>query len=357
MSSSSTGGRTDVRSTLLVLLGVVILVALWTIGGRAGWAKGMVVTPLEATGPLRDERSREVYLRAVAATAGAAARGLVIGAVIGIAGAMVASVIPATRRVVTRLAALSNATPWVVVGPLLLIVLGRSRGPVGLAAIAALFPVFVSTYLGLVSTPAGGLDVVARPRRVTTRRVARGSASRRPSPRRSTGCASRVRPHWPVPSSVSGTGHRAGSVCCSSRQCRTRGPTGCGRPRCLLSPSRRSCTRCSVSWRRWSPGASVRRPQPRRCPAARSRRGDWSSTPPARSCSRSCWWRSGGAGSSSATSRRSCSRARHASPTTSSTTPARTPSRPGTRSQRRGSRCSSARASACWPPWPPACRA
>ena len=79
---------------------------------------------------------------------------------IGVAAAMVASVIPATRRVVTRLAALSNATPWVVVGPILLIVLGRSRGPVGLAAIAALFPMFVSTYIGLVSTPPGGLDVV-----------------------------------------------------------------------------------------------------------------------------------------------------------------------------------------------------
>jgi sulfonate transport system permease protein len=157
--TTAAAGRRDASGVLLTLLGSVLLLAVWTVGGRAGWARGMVVTPLEAVGPLRDDRAREVYLRALRATAGAAGRGLIIGAVLGVAAAMVASVIPATRRVVTRLAALSNATPWVVVGPILLIVLGRSRGPVGLAAIAALFPMFVSTYLGLVSTPPGGLDV------------------------------------------------------------------------------------------------------------------------------------------------------------------------------------------------------
>jgi ABC-type nitrate/sulfonate/bicarbonate transport system permease component len=148
------------RRQLPALAGIGALIVVWVIGGKAGWANGMVVTPSEAIRPITAEGSRQVYWRATRATAGAAGRGLLIGAVIGIVGAMVASGIPPLRRVITRVAALSNATPWVVVGPCLLIILGRDRGPAGLAAIAALFPIFVSTYVGLVSTPPAGLDVV-----------------------------------------------------------------------------------------------------------------------------------------------------------------------------------------------------
>lgn len=148
------------RRQLPVLAGITSLVAAWIIGGRMGWADGMVVTPAESIRPLTAERSREVYLRATGATAGAAAKGLLIGSVVAILAAMVASALPALRRSVTRVAALSNATPWVVVGPCMLIVLGRDRGPAGLAAIAAVFPVFVSTYVGFNSSPAAGLDVV-----------------------------------------------------------------------------------------------------------------------------------------------------------------------------------------------------
>ncbi|MBI5087710.1 MAG: ABC transporter permease subunit, partial [Actinobacteria bacterium] len=149
-----------VRRQLPAVAGIAALVVLWIIGGKAGWAKGMVVTPNEAIRPITAAGSRSVYWRATRATASAAGRGLLIGAVVGIASAMVASAIPPLRRVITRIAALSNATPWVVVGPCLIIILGRDRGPLGLAAIAALFPIFVSTYVGLVSTPAAGLDVV-----------------------------------------------------------------------------------------------------------------------------------------------------------------------------------------------------
>ena len=148
------------RRQLAIVAAIAVLTALWIIGGRIGWARGMVVTPNEAVRPLLSNRSRPVYWRAVQATANSAGRGVAIGSSIGIAAAMVASAVPAVNRVVTRIAALTNATPWVVVGPFLLIVLGRDRGPVGLASIAALFPIFVSSYVGLTSSPAAGLDVV-----------------------------------------------------------------------------------------------------------------------------------------------------------------------------------------------------
>ena len=124
--TTAAAGRRDTGGVMLTLLGSVLLLVVWTVGGRAGWARGMVVTPLEAIRPLRDDRSREVYLRALSGHGRRGRRGLLVGAVIGVVAAMVASVIPAMRRVVTRLAALSNATPWVVVGPILLIVLGRT---------------------------------------------------------------------------------------------------------------------------------------------------------------------------------------------------------------------------------------
>ena len=69
------------RRQLPVLAGITLLIALWIIGGRLGWADGMVVTPAEAIRPLTAERSREVYLRATGATAGAAGKGLLIGSV------------------------------------------------------------------------------------------------------------------------------------------------------------------------------------------------------------------------------------------------------------------------------------
>ena len=89
------------RRWLPPLLGSLLLLAVWIVGGRAGWARGMVVTPAEAVGPIVGDRSRDVYLRATEGHGRAAARGLLIGGVIGFAAALVASVIPALRRVVT----------------------------------------------------------------------------------------------------------------------------------------------------------------------------------------------------------------------------------------------------------------
>jgi ABC-type nitrate/sulfonate/bicarbonate transport system permease component len=142
------------------LLGVAILFGLWIVGGRAGWADGYIVTPADALRPIFADDTRDLYWRATKATASAATRGLLLGSLAAILCALAASAIPATRRSVTRLAALSNAAPWVVVGPCLLIVLGRDSGPVGLATLAAFFPVFVSTSVGLTSTPRSAVDAV-----------------------------------------------------------------------------------------------------------------------------------------------------------------------------------------------------
>ena len=133
---------------LAPVAGVVCTVVLWEVGGRAGWADGMVVTPGQAFEPIVGETA-ELYRRATFATLGAAVRGLVIGSLIAFSAALLAAGVPVLRRAITRLAAVANAAPWVAVAPCLLVVLGRERGPAAVAALAVFFYVFVATSAGL----------------------------------------------------------------------------------------------------------------------------------------------------------------------------------------------------------------
>jgi ABC-type nitrate/sulfonate/bicarbonate transport system permease component len=141
------------------VLGIAIVLALWTIGGRAGWANGMVVTPAEAVRPIVGA-TRNVYGRATQATVWSALRGLMIGSLLAFVAAVAAASIPPLRRSIARLAAIANAAPWVAVAPCLLVILGRDRGPVAVAAVAVFFYVFVSTTVGLGAAPSSAHDFV-----------------------------------------------------------------------------------------------------------------------------------------------------------------------------------------------------
>jgi sulfonate transport system permease protein len=139
--------------------GLLVVGAVWWIGGRAGWARGMVVTPRAAVAPLFGPSS-DVYLRALRATVWSALRGLCVGGSSAFLAALLAAGVPTLRGSIARLAAIANAAPWVAVAPCLLIVLGRDRGPVAVAAIAVFFAIFVSTSLGLGAAPPAAHDVV-----------------------------------------------------------------------------------------------------------------------------------------------------------------------------------------------------
>jgi len=155
----SRGRRLPVASIVAPVVGVGVVLTIWAIGGRAGWASGMVVTPAEAIRPIIGS-SRDVYARATAATVWSAFRGLLIGSAIAFVAALVAATVPPLRRAISRLAAVANAAPWVAVAPCLLVILGRDRGPVAVAAIAVFFFVFVSTSIGLGSAPPAAHDVL-----------------------------------------------------------------------------------------------------------------------------------------------------------------------------------------------------
>ncbi|MFN8024747.1 MAG: ABC transporter permease subunit [Acidimicrobiales bacterium] len=139
--------------------GAVCTLVLWQIGGRAGWADGMIVTPAQALEPITGDTA-ELYRRATFATLGAATRGLVVGSLIAFSAALLAAGVPVLRRAISRLAAVANAAPWVAVAPCLLVVLGRDRGPAAVAALAVFFYVFVATSNGLGAAPLASHDVL-----------------------------------------------------------------------------------------------------------------------------------------------------------------------------------------------------
>jgi ABC-type nitrate/sulfonate/bicarbonate transport system permease component len=161
------------RHVLAGVLGVGTALALWVIGGRAGWADGMVVTPAEALGPIFGESSA-IYRRATVATVSAAFRGFVVGGLLAFVAALLAAGVPVLRAGISRFATIANAAPWVAVAPCMLVILGRERGPSAVAALAVFFFVFVSTSVGLGATPAAShhlLSALGTPRRRVLRLV------------------------------------------------------------------------------------------------------------------------------------------------------------------------------------------
>jgi sulfonate transport system permease protein len=141
------------------IAGFAAVLVLWVIGGHAGWANGMVVTPAEAIRPIVGS-TRDLYWRATKATLWSATRGLVIGGTLAFVAALITAAVPPLRRAITRLAALANAAPWVAVAPCLLVVLGRDNGPTAVAALAVFFFVFVAATVGLAAAPRGAHDVL-----------------------------------------------------------------------------------------------------------------------------------------------------------------------------------------------------
>lgn len=157
---SSLARRSRTLQVVAPAVGVAATAALWVIGGRAGWADGMIVTPAAAIEPITGD-TRDLYMRATAATVGAALRGLLIGGTLAFLAALLAAGVPSARRAIARFAAVANAAPWVAVAPCLLVVLGRDRGPAAVAALAVFFYVFVATSIGLGAAPTAAHDVLS----------------------------------------------------------------------------------------------------------------------------------------------------------------------------------------------------
>lgn len=141
--------------------GVLILVVTWEVAGRSGafgssWPA--LTTVLEV---YRDAAMRDLLTRALTTTLGEAALGYVIGVGLAVAAGSAGVLLPRLRGLIESAAAGLNSIPWILLGPLLVLVVPRWMGPVAIAALAVFFAVFIAVTTGLGAAPAAHQDLLS----------------------------------------------------------------------------------------------------------------------------------------------------------------------------------------------------
>jgi sulfonate transport system permease protein len=129
--------------------GALILLSAWEVAGRTGalgssWPP--LTTVLEVYG---DPAARDLLARALATTVGEAALGYAIGVGLAVVAGSAGILVPRMRGLIESAAAGLNSIPWILLGPLLVLVVPRWVGPVAIAALAVFFSVFVAVSTGL----------------------------------------------------------------------------------------------------------------------------------------------------------------------------------------------------------------
>jgi ABC-type nitrate/sulfonate/bicarbonate transport system permease component len=162
MSSGIGAGLTNglsARGVPLAVAGVVLLLVVVELIGRLGLA-GPSWPPLSVVLEyLTTPSAQRVVGRALTATASAAALGFVLGTLVGVALAVLGSLVPAFGPGLDRLAAVVNAIPLIALGPLLINTVGRAATPTLVASLAAGFAVFVAATSALAAASESQRDV------------------------------------------------------------------------------------------------------------------------------------------------------------------------------------------------------
>ena len=153
------------KDQLRVLAGQALLLAL-LLGGWA-WASGRIVDRLFLSDPVSVARAFwAIFLKGtlwyhLRFTLTETLLGYVIGAGLGLAGALVVSMIPAGEPVLRPFVLLAYATPKIALAPLMIIWFGIGILPkVFLAATFVFFVVFLSTLAGVATVPPQLVSVV-----------------------------------------------------------------------------------------------------------------------------------------------------------------------------------------------------
>ena len=161
MINTNRRGGARVSAVALGVVGAAAFVTAWELTGRAG-TFGRTWVPLsDILTELADPDRRPLLERAARATFGRAALGLAVGFGSAALAASLASMVPAVRSMVGRIAVSLNAIPWIALGPLLMVTVSRDTAPAVIAALAVFFPAFTSIATGLNATRRESLDLFA----------------------------------------------------------------------------------------------------------------------------------------------------------------------------------------------------
>jgi ABC-type nitrate/sulfonate/bicarbonate transport system permease component len=139
---------------------VVVLLACWEIGVRVIGTPAYILPPPSAIWAAFGE-VRHLLGGHIVTTATEALSGIVIGAGVGVALAVVVWAVPFVRRLVYPLLVASQTVPMVVLAPLLVLWFGFGLTPkVVVVALIALFPVAISTVQGLAGADVEQIDLL-----------------------------------------------------------------------------------------------------------------------------------------------------------------------------------------------------
>lgn len=152
-----TGGDQRARRVLLGLIGLLALVGMWEVLGRAG-ALGASWPPFSEV-VRQGFEDRDLMIRSLTATATAAVKGFVIGTSVAFLLALAGLLVPLLRPGIGRLATIVNSVPWLALGPFLVMVVAPDLTPVVIAGMAVFFASFISISSGFGSVSEAHDDV------------------------------------------------------------------------------------------------------------------------------------------------------------------------------------------------------
>ena len=142
------------------VIGIVAVLALWTIAGVLQWFHGTIPTPLAVLSTIADT-GWSYYSENFSATIGLAFRGFLWGNLLAILLALLVILIPPIEGLATQLAIISYCTPIIAVAPIIQVAFAQVQTMiVFLAAISVFFTTMIGTLSGLRSPNKTSLDLI-----------------------------------------------------------------------------------------------------------------------------------------------------------------------------------------------------
>jgi ABC-type nitrate/sulfonate/bicarbonate transport system permease component len=140
------------------VLGIVIVLVLWTVVALDLHALRVIPTPIAVAGQMLNDRS---YILPNAVTSlREALIGYFWGNLLAVLAAILFVQVRTAERILMRLAIASYCVPLVAIAPILVVVLSGDGPKAALAALSVFFTTLIATVLGLRSADQSSLDVV-----------------------------------------------------------------------------------------------------------------------------------------------------------------------------------------------------